>query len=135
MIKQIYTFTSNMLFEQRRFGLGCPSLYQVKAGATKTETSLRRQYVAGECVDLLDDYDFPARTITEFSKMFSFRIQVSRPYYFDNCQHQNSNYFLPSSFPKVLLSHFLSSFFFVLFSFCKIIKIFLVLFFCFLSFD
>ena len=29
-IKHIHTFTSNILFEQRRFGLGCPSLYQVK---------------------------------------------------------------------------------------------------------
>ena len=29
-IKQIHTFTSNILFEQRRCGLGCPSLYQVK---------------------------------------------------------------------------------------------------------
>ena len=76
-IKQIHTFTSNILFEQRRFGLGRPSLYQVKsfiksngfdlikAGATQTETSLLKQYVAGERVDLLDDYDFPARTITE----------------------------------------------------------------------
>ena len=30
IIKQIHTFTSNILFEQRRFGLGCPRLYQVK---------------------------------------------------------------------------------------------------------
>ena len=30
IIKQNHTFTSNILFEQRRFGLGCPSLYQVK---------------------------------------------------------------------------------------------------------
>ena len=37
----------------------------IKAGATQTETSLLKQYVAGERVDLLDDYDFPARTITE----------------------------------------------------------------------
>ena len=29
-IKQIHTFTSNILFEQWLFGLGCPSLYQVK---------------------------------------------------------------------------------------------------------
>ena len=31
-IEQIHTFTSNTgkLFEQRRFGLGCPNLYQVK---------------------------------------------------------------------------------------------------------
>ena len=27
IIKQIHTFTSNILFEQRRFSLGCPSLY------------------------------------------------------------------------------------------------------------
>ena len=78
VIKQIHTFTSSMLFWQRRFGLGCPSLYQVKmtwsfwsqndlikAGATQTETSLPKQHAAGERVDLLDDYDFPARTITE----------------------------------------------------------------------
>ena len=37
----------------------------MEAWATQTETSLLKQYVAGECVDLLDDYDFPARTITE----------------------------------------------------------------------
>ena len=37
----------------------------IKAGATQTETSLLKQYVAGERVDLLGDYDFPARTITE----------------------------------------------------------------------
>ena len=37
----------------------------IKAGATQTETSLLKQFVAGERVDLLDDYDFPARTITE----------------------------------------------------------------------
>ena len=30
IIKQIHTLTSNILFEQRRLGLGCPSLYQVK---------------------------------------------------------------------------------------------------------
>ena len=36
-----------------------------KAGATQTETSLLKQYVAGERVDLLDDYDFPTRSITE----------------------------------------------------------------------
>ena len=66
LIKQIHTFTSNILFEQRRFGLGCPSLYQVKcpfdlikAGATQTEL------FADERVDLLDNYDFPARTTTE----------------------------------------------------------------------
>ena len=27
----------------------------IKAGATQTETSLFKQYVAGECVDFLDD--------------------------------------------------------------------------------
>ena len=37
----------------------------IKAGATQTETSLLQQYVAGARVDLLDDCDFPARTITE----------------------------------------------------------------------
>ena len=37
----------------------------IKAGATQTETSLLKQHAAGERVDLLDDYDFPARTITE----------------------------------------------------------------------
>ena len=39
----------------------------IKAGAcaTQAETSLLKQYVVGERVDLLDDYDFPARTITE----------------------------------------------------------------------
>ena len=29
-IQQIHTFTSNILFEQRRFGLSYPSLYQIK---------------------------------------------------------------------------------------------------------
>ena len=63
IIKQIHTFTSNILFEQRHFGLGCPSLYQVKwpsdlikGGATQTEMSLLKQYVAGERVDLLDSF-------------------------------------------------------------------------------
>ena len=42
-----------------------PKTKEIKAGATQTETSLLKQYVAGECVDLLDDYDFPARTIIE----------------------------------------------------------------------
>ena len=40
----------------------------IKAVATQTETSLLisiKQYAAGERVDLLDDHDFPARTITE----------------------------------------------------------------------
>ena len=51
-----------------RSGLPQPlsSLFDlIKAGATQTKTSLLKQYVAGERVDLLDDYDFPARTITE----------------------------------------------------------------------
>ena len=60
-IKQIHAFTSNILFERRRFGLdlGWPSLYQVKwldlikAGAAQTETSLFQQYDAEERVDLL----------------------------------------------------------------------------------
>ena len=42
----------------------------IKAGATQTETSLLKQYAAGERVDLLDDYDFPVRTITERKKFF-----------------------------------------------------------------
>ena len=42
----------------------------IKAGATQTETSLLKQYAAGERVDLLDDYDFPARTITETGFFF-----------------------------------------------------------------
>ena len=70
IIKQIHTLTSNISFEQRRFALGCPSLYQVKwpfdlikAGATRTETSLLKQFVAGERMDLLDDYEmtFPKK--------------------------------------------------------------------------
>ena len=39
-------------------------------GNDQTETSLLNQYAAGECVDLLDDYDFPARTITDFFIFF-----------------------------------------------------------------
>ena len=42
----------------------------IKAGATHTETSLFKQYVAGERVDSLDDYDFPARTITGTERGF-----------------------------------------------------------------
>ena len=42
----------------------------IKAGASQTETSLLKQHAAGERVDLLDDYDFPARTITEVVGMF-----------------------------------------------------------------
>ena len=37
----------------------------IKAGAAQTKTSLLKQYAAGERVDLLDDYDFTARTITD----------------------------------------------------------------------
>ena len=33
--------------------------------STKNVFTTLKQYVAGECVDLLDGYDFPARTITE----------------------------------------------------------------------
>ena len=46
-IKQIRTLTSNILFD------------------------LLKKYVAGERVDLLDDYDFPPGTITEMAKLFS----------------------------------------------------------------
>ena len=57
------------MFEQRHFGLGCPNQSPlIKAGATETEMTemlLLKQYVAGERVDFLDDYDFPARTINE----------------------------------------------------------------------
>ena len=42
----------------------------IKAGATQTETSLPKKHTAGERVDLLDDYDFPARTILETSWSF-----------------------------------------------------------------
>ena len=42
----------------------------IKAGATQTETSLLKQYVTGERVDSLDDYDFPARTITGTERGF-----------------------------------------------------------------
>ena len=44
----------------------------IKAGATQTETSLLKQYVASECVDLLDDYDFPTRTMTGTICIFHF---------------------------------------------------------------
>ena len=71
ILKQIHTFTCIMLFEQRRFSLGCPSLYQVKSnGARETKTSFK-QHDAGERVALLDDYDVTAITITETS--FDFR--------------------------------------------------------------
>ena len=40
----------------------------IKAGATQSETSLFKQYDAGERVDLLD-YDFPARTVTEKNRL------------------------------------------------------------------
>ena len=47
--------TRLLLLEQRRFGLGCPFKFDlIKAGATQTEMSLLKQYVAGWCVDLLD---------------------------------------------------------------------------------
>ena len=73
IIKQIHTFTSNVLFQQRRFGLVCPSLYQVfdliKAGDTQTETSFIKHDVAGECVDLLDD-------ISEFFMQSSPELEV-----------------------------------------------------------
>ena len=66
-----FKFFSNWNLERVMFRLsndvsvcrGCPSLGM--AGAIQTETSLLKQYAAGDCVDLLDDYDFPARTITE----------------------------------------------------------------------
>ena len=55
--------------EKDRSGLPQPLSSQIfdliKAGATKTETSLLKQHVSGEGVGLLDDYDLPARTITE----------------------------------------------------------------------
>ena len=66
IIKQIHKFGTIILFEQRRFGLGCPRLYQVKwldkfdlikPGATPTERLLFKQYDAGECVDLLDEVE------------------------------------------------------------------------------
>ena len=61
IIKQIHTFTSNVLFEQRRFGRVAPAIIKsvfdlVKARATQTETSLLKHYVAGERVDLLDEH-------------------------------------------------------------------------------
>ena len=52
-IKQIHTLTSNILFE--------------------SNILLLKQYVAGERVDLLGDYDFLARTITEKTVLFSTR--------------------------------------------------------------
>ena len=52
-IKARHTFTS-IMFEQRRFGLGCPGLHEfdlIKAVATQTEASLFKQRDAGERVD------------------------------------------------------------------------------------
>ena len=44
-----------------------------------TETPLLKQYVAGERVDLLDDYDFPARTITEtFSESWTGMLSIHK---------------------------------------------------------
>ena len=66
IIHQIHAFPSIicMLFEQH-FSLGCPSFYLVKStGARETKTSFK-QHDAGERVALLDDYDVPARSITE----------------------------------------------------------------------
>ena len=50
----------------------------IKAGATQTETSLLKQHAAGEPVDLLDDYDFPARTITEKEEVCSQKTSVCK---------------------------------------------------------
>ena len=47
----------------------------IKAGATQTETSLFKQYDAGESVDLVDDYDFPARTFTDTKKL---RVEIAQ---------------------------------------------------------
>ena len=46
IIKQIHTFTSNILFEQRRFGLGCPGLYQVKSKEENERGNPDRNVVA-----------------------------------------------------------------------------------------
>ena len=66
IIKQIHTITSNILFDS------------IKAGATQTETSLLKQYVAAECVDLLDGF-FWFSEFSEFSercdqKLWSIRL-------------------------------------------------------------
>ena len=53
----------------------------IKAGATQSETSLLKQHVAGEHVDLLDhdDYHFPARTIIETRHFFFFSMLSDIP--------------------------------------------------------
>ena len=89
VIKQIHTrtFTSNILFEQTTFRSGLPQpLSSQKDGATQTKTSMLKLlvYIAGERtrVDLLDDYDFPARTITETSlKLCHLKGLVGQPLY------------------------------------------------------
>ena len=60
---------------RKHIGLGCTGLYRAKwaiwldkGWGNPDRTSFLKQYVAGERVDLLDDYDFPARTITETRK-------------------------------------------------------------------
>ena len=53
IIKQIHTFTSSILFEQ-------------------LVLLLFKQCAAGERLDLLDNYDFPARTITETENFLFF---------------------------------------------------------------
>ena len=56
IIKLIHTFTSIILFEQRCWsGLPQSPFDLKKTGATQTETSLLKQYGAGERVDLLDN--------------------------------------------------------------------------------
>ena len=52
---------------QKRFDfhtLVAPAFIKSNPHVHQTETSLLKQHAAGERVDLLDDYDFPARTIT-----------------------------------------------------------------------
>ena len=49
------------------FRSGLPQPLSSQGWATQTETSLLKQYVAGECVDWLDDYDFPARPSPKLS--------------------------------------------------------------------
>ena len=39
----------------------------IKTGETHTGTLLLKQYVAGACVDLPNNYDFPAGTIIEIN--------------------------------------------------------------------
>ena len=52
------------------------SSHLIKAGATRTETPLPKQHAAGERVDLLDDYDFPARAITENRLLFFVSLSI-----------------------------------------------------------